>query len=276
MLIDRSAVEAHRDLLAAERSTGEGGFMSEGRSYVRAFGFLSLAIALLSLQPAHAQRLQTFVGEARLPVLPLSAPTGAAEQPLNADSALYQPLRIDIGTNVQLPHDPKFYGVTAIAIQEKGDEPCKIELYGRLLDHNESQADLLVGKGTLFGCDEEWTSSWRAATIVAQPHTFINGVQACYPNPPSATKKLKGLIVTSVVLLADGRVTPFPLLPCIDGKTPHCFARPHCGDWANLVMCHSGEVLMGVTVYHYAENNNPPRAISAIQPWCRGVRSGGA
>jgi hypothetical protein len=248
--------------------------MSKGRSYVQVFASLAIAITQLSLQPAHAQRLQTFVGEARLPVLPLSAPTGAAGQPLSGNSDFYEPLRIDIGTNVALPHKAQFYGVTAIAIQEQGDEPCRIELYGRLLDPDESQADLLVGTGTLFGCGEEWNSSWRAATMVAQPHTFINGVQACYPNFPQATKKLKGLIVTSVVVLADGRVTPFPLLPCIDGS-PHCFARPHCGDWKNLVMCRSGEVLTGVTVYHYAENQNPPRAISAIQPWCQSVRSGG-
>jgi hypothetical protein len=250
--------------------------MRKGLSYIRAFGFLSLAIAQLSPQPADAQRLQTFVGEARLPVLPLSAPTGAAGQPLTADADFYDPLRIDIGTNVALPHDTKFYGITAIAIQETGDEPCKIELYGRLLDPDESQADLLVGKGTLFGCDEERTSSWRAATVAAQPHNFINGVQACYQKPPITTKKLKGLMVTSVVALDDGRVVPFPLMPCIDLKTPHCFARPHCGDWKNLVMCYSGQVLTGVTVYHYAVDNIPPRAISAIQPWCRGVRSGGA
>jgi hypothetical protein len=44
-------------------------------------GFLKIAIAQLSLQPAHAQRLQTYVGEARLPVLPLSAPNGATGHP---------------------------------------------------------------------------------------------------------------------------------------------------------------------------------------------------
>ena len=74
-------------------------------------------------------------------------------------------MRIDIGTNVTLPHDKKFYGVTAIAMQEKGDEGCKVELYGNLLDPDEPSSDILLGSGVLFGCDEQWTSSWRAATL---------------------------------------------------------------------------------------------------------------
>jgi hypothetical protein len=248
--------------------------MHEMPSHAWALGALTVAIALLCPQLAYGQRLQTYDSEARLPVLPLSAPNDAVGLPLTSDASFYDPLRIDIGTNVQLPHDPQFYGVTAIAIQEKGDEPCKIELYGRLLDPHESQADLLVGKGTLFGCDEERTSSWRAATVAAQPRSFVTSVQACYQKPPVATKKLKGLMVMSVVVLDDGGLVPFPLMPCVDGKTPHCFARPHCGRWANISSCYTGEILTGVTVYHYEADRNPPRAISAIQPWCRNVRSG--
>jgi hypothetical protein len=87
-------------------------------------------------------------------------------------------LRIDIGTGVTLPHKKQFYGVTAIAMQEEGDDGCKLELYGNLLDRNEPSLDILIGTGTLDGCDEEGNSSWRRATVNTQPDHFVRSIRA--------------------------------------------------------------------------------------------------
>ena len=252
-----------------------GTMMSELRrhgSARRAAAGLLAAMALLHPGPAHGQRLQTYQGEGRQPILGISGP----DAPINDWDSVLDPLRVDIGTNVTLPHDRKFYGVTAIAMQETGDEGCKVELYGNLLEPDEPSGDILLGSGILFGCDERWTSSWRAATLAAQPNTFIRSVRACYQNSPFVEMKLKGLMVSGAILVStDGQLLALPEMPCIDKKTPHCFARPHCGNWLETVYCPMGQILTGVTVYHYADNDKPPRAISAIQPWCRGVRLAG-
>ena len=196
------------------------------------------------------------------------------DAPIDDWDAVFDELRIDIGTNVILPHDKKFYGVTAIAMQETGDEGCKVELYGRLLDPEGSPDNILVGIGTLFGCDEQWTNSWRAATLVSQPGTFVRSVRACYQDSPFLELKMKGLMVSPALLMNDARILPLPEMPCIDKATPHCFKRPHCGNWLEAVYCPLDEILTGVTVFHYPENDRPPRAISAIQPWCQPVRRG--
>jgi hypothetical protein len=239
---------------------------------VRACACLLAVFTLLSPHLVHGQRLQTYEGEGRQPILGISGP----DAPIGDWDSIFDPLRIDIGTNVSLPHDKKFYGVTAIAMQETGDEGCKVELYGNLLDPDEPSSDILLGSGILFGCDEQWTSSWRAATLASQPNTFVRSVRACYQNSPFIEMKMKGLMVSGALLISTGgQLFPLPEMPCIDKKTPHCFARPHCGNWLNTVYCPTGQIITGVTVYHYAENDRPPRAISAIQPWCKTVRLGG-
>lgn len=241
--------------------------------HVRAVGCLASVLVLLCPPLAHGQRLRTYDSEVRHPAIALSGPNDVIG-PVSGAEPYYEPLRIDIGTNVVLPHDMKFYGVTAIALQEKSDEPCKIELYGRLLDPDSSQADILVGKGTLFGCDEAWNSSWRAATVVAQPRNFVRSLRACFQKPPFSHMKIKGMMVSSGVVLDDGRIIPLPEMPCFDQKTPHCFARSNCGNWAEISLCPGDQIITGVMVYHYAEDDHPPRAISAIRSLCRSVRSG--
>ena len=128
---------------------------------------------------------------------------------------------------------------------------------------------MLVGKGTLFGCDEERNASWRAATVVAQPHNFIRSVRACFQRPPASHMKLKGLMVSSGVVQDDGRIFPLPEMPCVDQKTPFCFARPHCGNWAEVSSCPVEQIITGVIVYHYAEDDHPPRSIPAIESLCK-------
>ena len=236
-------------------------------------GCLASVLALFDPQMAQGQRVRTYESEIRHPIVELSGPNDVIG-PVTGSESYYEPLRIDIGTNVALPHDVAFYGVTAIAIQEKSDEPCKIELYGRLLDPEGSQADILVGKGTLFGCDEERASSWRAATVAVQPHTFLRSVQACFQKPPFSHMKIKGLTVSSGVVLDDGGIVPLPTMPCFDQKTPHCFARSHCNNWAAISVCPVEQIVTGVMLYHYAEDDHPPRALSAIRSLCRSIRIG--
>jgi hypothetical protein len=229
------------------------------------------AFALGDPRVVHGQRLQTYVSEGGGSELSISGP----DAPIADWDTFFDVLRVDIGTGVTLPHKKQFYGVTAIAMQEKGDEGCKVELYGNLLDPDEPSTDILLGTGTLFGCDEQRNSSWRAATLVGQSNTFVRSVRACYQNSPFIELKLKGLMISSATLIStDGQLLPMPEWPCVDKKTPHCFARPHCGNWLNAVSCPTGQILTGVSVYHYAENDKPPRAISAIQPWCQGLRRG--
>ena len=48
---------------------------------------------------------------------------------------------------------------------------------------------------------------------------------------------------------------PLPEMPCFDQKTPHLLRARAEGS-----LCPAEQVVTGVTVYHYAEDNNPPRA----------------
>ena len=267
---EQCASRSARAFAAAVGGPGRGRCF--GRARPELAGGLLAALILCGPHAAHAQRLQTYQGEGRQPILTISGP----DAPISDWDAIFDPLQVDIGTNVTLPHDKKFYGVTAIAMQEKGDEGCKVELYGNLLDPAEPSSDILLGTGTLFGCDEHRTISWRAATLVSQPNTFIRSVRACYQNSPFIEMKMKGLMVSGALLVStDGQLFSLPEMPCVDKKTPHCFARPHCGNWLETVYCPTGQILTGVTVYHYDDNGKAPRAISAIQPWCKGVRLAG-
>ena len=107
--------------------------MRKIRRHLGAIACLASVLALVCPPLAHAQRVRTYVSGDRLPALPLSGPHDVLG-PVTGSEGYYDVLRVVIGTDVTLPHEAKFYGVTAIAIQEKGDEPCRIELYGRLLD----------------------------------------------------------------------------------------------------------------------------------------------
>jgi len=236
----------------------------------RAIAWLALLATLLAPPPASAQRLQTYAGSDR----ELAAPVSGPSAPIGDLETFYDQARIDIGTGVQLPLDKKFYGVKGIALQETGDEPCKLELYGSLLDPNASSATVLVGQWTLFGCELQRTDSWRMATLAALPRHFVRSVRACHGASPFVDLKMKGLMVSSAAVLDDGSIVALPELPCVDRKTPHCFARPHCKSWATLSTCPPNQIVVGVTIYYYAENDVPPRAISAIQPWCQGIRKG--
>ena len=234
--------------------------------HLRTIGCLASVLVLLCPPLAHGQRVHTYkkdYGRSPPPEPELSGPIDVIG-PVTGSEGYYDVLHIVIGTGVTLANDAKFYGVTAIAIQEKSDEPCKIELYGRLLNSDASQADVLVGKFTLFGCDEEWNSSWRAATVAALPHQFVRSVRACFQKPPASDMKIKGLMVSSGIVIDDGRIIPVPEMPCFDPKTPNCFARSHCGNWMEISLCPLSQIVTGVTVYHYAEDDNPPRALSAI------------
>ena len=154
--------------------------------HLGAIACLASVLALVCPPLAHAQRVRTYVSGDRLPALPLSGPHDVLG-PVTGSEGYYDVLRVVIGTDVTLPHEAKFYGVTAIAIQEKGDEPCRIELYGRLLDPDGCPADLLVGKGTLSaatrnatpaGARRRWWGSRTTSSAASGPASR---------SPPSAT-----------------------------------------------------------------------------------------
>ena len=65
-------------------------------------------------------------------------------------------------------------------------------------------------------------------------------------------------MVASGVVYDDGRIIPLPEFPCFDQKTPHCFARPNCGEWAEVSTCPTDQIVTGMTVYHYAADKIHP------------------
>ncbi|MGF1475353.1 MAG: hypothetical protein ACFB6S_07300 [Geminicoccaceae bacterium] len=185
-------------------------------------------------------------------------------------------LRVIIGDNVALPSKPRFYGVTAIAIQETTDEPCKVELWGTLLDPESGSDDRLLATAKLAGCEGGRKSNWRAATLAGLSNQFVREVQMCHPvsdiTPWSPiTPKLKGLSVSAAAVLDGAEVIDLPTMPCIKNQTNHCFVRANCGQWSNRAACPSGQIVVGVNMYTYAENNRPPDAFYGIEPICRKV-----
>ena len=43
-------------------------------------------------------------------------------------------IKVEIGTGVNLPNKYEFYGITTIGIQEVNNRPCRVQLFGCLLD----------------------------------------------------------------------------------------------------------------------------------------------
>ena len=201
----------------------------------------------------------------------IPAGPNSANQPVVAGE-----LYVEVGTNpvIHLAHEPRYYGITAIAIQETNKAPCKIELYGKLLDPEMVSYEQLVGTARLRGCDGGKNKSWRQATLDDQPHQFVREIQTCHPAPVAGRNyKVKGLSVGAFTIHEpSGQMIDLPRMPCIDGSTPHCFARPRCGHWGKIATCPSGQIVKAVTVSHYADNDDPPGAVFQIQPHCEIVK----
>jgi hypothetical protein len=254
-----------------------GRFRNRPHAMTAVAGLAFVMVAVLAPPPSLGQSLTTYTeklepGDRSPAPFPVIAGPHDVHHP-GYDTA--PKLRVDIGTNVLLEHEARFYGVTAIAIQETGDEPCKVEIYGRILDPNFSSKDVILGTGRLTDCDPGRTDSWRAATVVGRRQEFIREAQMCHPlgaTPWHHPIKLKGLSVSTAFIDADGDMRALPMQPCVDRETPHCFARPHCKIWGLPAGCPAGQIVTGVTMYHFAENNRPPQAFYAIGLHCQGVR----
>ncbi len=240
--------------------------------FLRIFSALIVFIIFIAGQ-ASSQEFRTITPAPndRSAALP-EAWLGAAPSPVTAGEVV-----VSIGTNVILDHNPRHYGITGIAVQETGNEPCKIELLGRLLDPAMNDPNRVIGTARLPGCEPGQNNSWRAATLAGLSNQFVREIHTCHGaiklrpklQPIVGVQKLKGLSVAALAIdEASGVFVELPMLPCIDRHTPHCFARPNCQAWGNSVACPTGKILTSITVSHYAENNRPPNAFFKIRPHC--------
>ena len=170
---------------------------------------------------------------------------------------------------------------------EKGDRPCRVALYGGVLDPTKGDTGRLLAKGSLGPCGEltieelvdplvlhkgTWTDSIVASIDGYQDH-FVNGIQVC-DSKNKNNHRIKGLGLHPAKVEKYGQVTPWkwPQLRIPSdakarqtncgafGTTPRTEAK-FCPDTNDMVA-------VGVVMHHDGSS------FTGIQLVCRRITAG--
>jgi hypothetical protein len=178
------------------------------------------------------------------------------------------PVLVKIGKNVRLPNPSNYYAVSAIGIEEENNNPCKIYLWGRMVDPRFGTADRLVAEYASDTCKDRLlfgSFDYEDTGVSGPSDRFIRGLRVCMggkdPVPPLGTgfdnNEIKGLRIREAVVSQDGAVKA--LHGVKEWKRAHCPDEPLAPEsagnayqregWANWIMCPDGQILTGVKVY---------------------------
>lgn len=173
---------------------------------------------------------------------------------------------VEIGDGVSLPNPAGYYAVNSIGIQEKGNNPCLLTLWGRMVDPAFESTDRKLAQFELDKCRSFPLSTlvdFKQAQLPKSSDMFVRGVLACGGHTgilpqgaySSLSWEIKGLKVQA------GRVIPEtdevqPLNE--DGE----FVRANCvkdeagvygPGWTAWHECSSGQLMTGVRAYRYED-----------------------
>ncbi len=176
-------------------------------------------------------------------------------------------LRVMIGTNVTLPNDPlRYYGITSVMIEEAGDRPCRVALFGGALDSDKGPDDRKLAEASISGCHPGGLIDIMLADLRKEPNHFLAAIDVCNSHSRH-NDRIKGLQLRAAHLRDDGTRT----LEYTDSDfQPHCgvtYGYQECPDWS-VSDNRSGKIAVGLLMHHDGA------AFTGIQLICRDVVSG--
>jgi hypothetical protein len=197
---------------------------------------------------------------------------------------------IDIGWRVDLPNPPQYYAITGIQIEEKRNRPCRLVLWGSMVDPRYSKTNRKIAETTLDNCKKLPGIATIDNTFVHLPdaaHQFVRSVQACsgrtavWPPKPqeitvSTSWKIKGLkIRPGLVQEGSEGVNPIDKVVKNQIGQTNCKDHPSAGGpgdwtqpgWTDWHSCPVDQLATGVTLYHVDE-----KWFSGIALKCKYVR----
>ncbi|MES9993191.1 MAG: hypothetical protein ABW098_14640 [Candidatus Thiodiazotropha sp.] len=170
-------------------------------------------------------------------------------------------LRVEIGTGVNLPNKEEFYGITAIGIQEVNNRPCRVQLFGGLLDHRFGPSDRKLGEAELARCGASVFLDYKAASFAERKNRYIRGIRACTETGTLTSKliELKGLRIFPAEVKSTGEV--------VVRKQTDQFTRANCDNWHDKLTCGTSSILIGV-IMHETDDQ-----FVGIEPVCKSVKA---
>ena len=175
---------------------------------------------------------------------------------------------VEIGDGVSLPNPAGYYAVNGIGIQEKGNNPCLLTLWGRMVDPAFESTDRKLAQFELDKCRSFPLSTlvdFKQAQLPKSADTFVRGVLACgghsaITHPPfilpqgaytSTTWEIKGLQVHGGRVVAEtdevqpqGTIGEFARANCVKDE-----AGVWGPGWIAWHDCPSGQLMTGVRAY---------------------------
>ena len=176
-------------------------------------------------------------------------------------------ITVSIGHGVALPNPATYYAVTGIGVEEEGNNPCLVTLWGRLVDPTfASGGDRKLAQVELEKCRPAVNPFVDFKLASTAPSQFIRRLRVCggrankilIPQEAyhSTSWEIKGL-----------RVEASRIEPTTDAVEPLSsaggFIRTNCSDaeaddamgpgWKPWDTCPTGQLLTGVTMYHFEE-----------------------
>lgn len=187
---------------------------------------------------------------------------------------------VKVGMNVTLPNPKNYYAITGLGIEENWDKPCKLKLYGTLVDPRYQGETRIVAKHELKKCkpspgiaykDVDFSEDRQYFDFRKEGKKFMRAVRVCGGSgkvfPPqmaynSTAWKIKGIhAFPSEVKLADSLALKAEieqldeLEKFVRANCPEYFeASEGSGDpgWSpKWTQCPTNQVATGVRAYHY-------------------------
>ncbi len=170
-------------------------------------------------------------------------------------------LKVEIGTGVNLPNKHEFYGITTIGIQEVNNRPCRVQLFGGLLDNRYGPSDRKLGEAELDRCRSSVFLDYKAASFAERRNRFIRAVKACTETGTLTSNliELKGLRIFPAEVKSTGEV--------VNRKKTAEFTRAHCNTWDVKLECGTSQIVVGV-IMHETDDQ-----FVGIEPVCKSVKS---
>jgi len=199
---------------------------------------------------------------------------------------------VQIGDNVKLPNPASYYAVTHIAIEEEQNNPCRISLWGRMVDEGFRTQERKLAQFALDTCkiDKDLERALsdngikdRELTGFGARQRFIRGLSVCMGgarNPLGEIIAIKGLRLkpaavnhtesrSLVIVQSEDEVDASQQANCPEARQK----EKEKGDsslfpegWASWNMCPDDQVLIGVNVYF------TDKEFTALGVRCKGLK----
>ncbi|MBA2351461.1 MAG: hypothetical protein H0V78_06660 [Burkholderiales bacterium] len=182
-------------------------------------------------------------------------------------------MSVDIGKNVKLPNPADYYAVNAISIREEDNQPCYIELRGRMVDLRYQTLTRRLAEFELDKCQVRPGKELLKGKVVSFSDLeggFIRSLRVCKGTGGWGggvdNYELKGITILPALVSASSDVTTRQL--------PMTFTQPNCPKettawepWGPWVGCPADQIVTGLEVYHRE------KYITALGVRCKSVGS---